>query len=131
MEAKETVMNQTELEKGYEKEMDCYDVEYLIKRQAEKTWEMAEEHFTKMPRAQLEEELADKEFREMYRKALIDTDIEIFEGGKREGIREVVEWIKHCDNPVNISHIHIGRNNWQNQLKEWGINEPLIEEVKE
>lgn len=40
---------------------------------------------------------------------------------KQAGIKEVVEWIEHQDNPVNISHIHIVRNDWQSKLKEWGL----------
>jgi len=37
------------------------------------------------------------------------------------GIKEVVEWIEGKDHPVNISHIHIVKIDWQSKLKEWGI----------
>ena len=40
MEAKDTVMSEEELQAGYCE--GCYDVEYLIRRQAEITWKARE-----------------------------------------------------------------------------------------
>ncbi len=38
----------------------------------------------------------------------------------KAGIKEVVEWIEAKNHPINISHIHIVKTEWQAKLKEWG-----------
>jgi len=40
---------------------------------------------------------------------------------EQEGMRKVVKWIESQDNPVNISHIHLVRCDWQAQKKDWGL----------
>jgi len=53
---------------------------------------------------------------------LVNKQAEIsFEIGKREGIKEVVEWIReHYNDEITIGEMR-GLDCWNEKLKEWGI----------
>mgnify|MGYP001614744060 FL=1 len=77
------------------------------------------------PRADLENELADDEFRKAYHIARINTDMELY----KAGIGEVVEWVNQISGSDEFTAVDgkvyqmltILRETWQAKLKELGI----------
>jgi len=149
MEAKDTVMDEAELQKGYCE--GCYDVEYLIKRQAEISFKLVLEALVKPLGftidnghiVKVHDEYAPNQTCQGYEIEEIceATPENVFKLIKSLGIREVVEFAEkfltlaeHGDYAngndafgVDEGRVRAGelldsyRTEWKAKLKEWGI----------